>query len=189
MNGTYLLTLITALLCENFVFHQLFGLEYTAESEEKTGSILVRSLLTAVCMIPASAAAYLIVNAFISWNSEYLTVVIFTLLLAGLEIGASYLIEKIRPESRIFSGSVRVFLNSALIAVVMTTAECATLKESVELGVISAAGLLFASLILWGIREKMETADVPESFRGIPIQIIAAGLCAMIFAGFAGLTF
>lgn len=189
MNGTYLLTLITSVLCGNFVFHQLFGLEYAADSDENPGRILLRSLLTAVSMVIASALSFLICSTLAGWNSDYLNMVIITLILAGLEIGASCLTERIRPESGLYSGNIHVFLNSAVIAVVMTTADCTDLQSSIQLGIISAVGFLFASLIFWGVREKMETSDVPESFSGIPILVIAAGLCAMIFTGFSGLTF
>ena len=43
-------------------------------------------------------------------------------------------------------------------------------------------------VIFAGIRERLELADVPESFSGIPIGFIAAGLLSLAFMGFSGLT-
>ena len=37
------------------------------------------------------------------------------------------------------------------------------------------------------VRERLETADVPASFRGAPLALITAGLMALAFMGFAGL--
>ena len=85
------------------------------------------------------------------------------------------------------AGKVKIFLNSAVFAAILTSAECASASESLYCGVLCAIGLLFGSMLLCGIRERLETADIPESFRGLPVLIAAAGICAMIFTGFAGL--
>ncbi|MBQ5973185.1 MAG: electron transport complex protein RnfA, partial [Oscillospiraceae bacterium] len=52
-----------------------------------------------------------------------------------------------------------------------------------------AAGIGFAlALILFsGIREKLETCEIPKAFQGMPIALIAASITALSFAGFAGL--
>jgi electron transport complex protein RnfA len=42
-------------------------------------------------------------------------------------------------------------------------------------------------VILAGIREKMEYNDIPESFKGMPIVLVTAGLMAIAFCGFSGL--
>ncbi|NUM69901.1 MAG: electron transport complex subunit RsxA, partial [Ignavibacteriaceae bacterium] len=44
-----------------------------------------------------------------------------------------------------------------------------------------------ALVIMAGIREELELADVPESFKGVPITLITAGLLALAFMGFSGL--
>ena len=44
-----------------------------------------------------------------------------------------------------------------------------------------------AIVILAGIREKMAYNDIPESFKGMPIVLITAGLMAIAFCGFSGL--
>ena len=56
-------------------------------------------------------------------------------------------------------------------------------------GIASGIGFTIAILILAGIREKLEFADIPESFKGFPITLIAASIIAMSFAAFSGLSF
>ena len=51
----------------------------------------------------------------------------------------------------------------------------------------TAAGFTIAIVILAGIREKMAYNDIPESFKGMPIVLITAGLMAIAFCGFSGL--
>ena len=48
-------------------------------------------------------------------------------------------------------------------------------------------GFLIAIVILAGIREKMEYNNIPESFKGMPITLLTAGLMAIAFFGFSGL--
>ncbi len=47
---------------------------------------------------------------------------------------------------------------------------------------------MLAMLIMAGIRERLELADVPAALRGMPIALITAGLTAIAFLGFAGLS-
>ena len=54
-------------------------------------------------------------------------------------------------------------------------------------GFATAVGFTIAIVILAGIREKIEYNDVPESFRGMPIVLLTAGLMAIAFVGFSGL--
>ena len=51
----------------------------------------------------------------------------------------------------------------------------------------AGVGFTIALLIMSGIRERLETAQVPESLKGIPIAFIIAALLAIAFAGFGGL--
>jgi electron transport complex protein RnfA len=54
-------------------------------------------------------------------------------------------------------------------------------------GFATAVGFTISIIILAGIREKMEYNDIPESFKGMPIVLITAGLMAIAFCGFSGL--
>ena len=54
-------------------------------------------------------------------------------------------------------------------------------------GFATALGFTIAIIILAGIREKMEYNDIPESFKGMPIVLVTAGLMAIAFCGFSGL--
>ena len=54
-------------------------------------------------------------------------------------------------------------------------------------GFATAIGFTISIVILAGIREKMYYNDVPESFKGMPIVLITAGLMAIAFTGFSGL--
>ena len=54
-------------------------------------------------------------------------------------------------------------------------------------GFATALGFTIAIVILAGLREKMEYNEVPESFKGMPMVLLTAGLMAIAFCGFSGL--
>ena len=60
--------------------------------------------------------------------------------------------------------------------------------ESIVFGVGAGAGFTLALVIMAGIREELELADVPRVFRGAGITMIVAGCLALAFMGFAGMT-
>ncbi|MBQ2434194.1 MAG: electron transport complex subunit RsxA, partial [Clostridia bacterium] len=59
---------------------------------------------------------------------------------------------------------------------------------SVLNGAFSALGFLVAIVLMAGVRERLENAKIPECMKGFPISLVSAGLMAIAFMGFSGLT-
>ncbi len=59
--------------------------------------------------------------------------------------------------------------------------------ESVAFGFGAGAGFTLVMLIMSGIREELEFANIPKSLQGASITLITAGLLALVFMGFTGL--
>ena len=59
--------------------------------------------------------------------------------------------------------------------------------ETVVYGVSTAIGFTIAIVLMAGIRERIADNDVPESFKGMPIVLLTAGLMSIAFVGFSGL--
>ena len=62
------------------------------------------------------------------------------------------------------------------------------LGQSVVYAIATAIGFTLALVIFAGIREHLELINVPQAMRGVPIALICAGLLAMAFMGFSGIT-
>ncbi|MGO4999411.1 NADH:ubiquinone reductase (Na(+)-transporting) subunit E [Oceanisphaera sp. W20_SRM_FM3] len=60
--------------------------------------------------------------------------------------------------------------------------------ESIVYGFGSGVGWMLAIVLLAGIREKMKYSDVPEGLRGLGITFISAGLMAIGFMSFSGIS-
>ena len=62
------------------------------------------------------------------------------------------------------------------------------LGESIVYAIATAVGFTLALIVFAGIREHLELVDVPKPMRGVPIALICAGLLAMAFMGFSGIS-
>jgi electron transport complex protein RnfA len=81
-----------------------------------------------------------------------------------------------------------IVTNCIILAVPLINAsEGYSFLESLTFGLGSGLGFSLALIIMASIREKLELADIPKSFRGLPIAFILTGLIALAFLGFSGL--
>ena len=58
---------------------------------------------------------------------------------------------------------------------------------SVLNGTFGALGFLLAIVLMAGVRERLESSNIPKAFKGFPISLVIAGLMSVAFLGFAGL--
>ena len=78
--------------------------------------------------------------------------------------------------------------NCAVLGIALTNVQNGyNFIESVVAGFGTAVGFTIAIVIMAGIRERIEFNDVPESFQGMPIVLLTAGLMSIAFFGFAGI--
>jgi len=120
----------------------------------------------------------------------YLQTVVFILVIAALVQLVEMIIQKISP---VLYHALGIFLplittNCAVLGVaVLTVQKGFSFLETVVFAFGASVGFTLALIIFAGIRERMELADIPKSFRGTAINLITAGLLALAFLGFAGL--
>ena len=70
---------------------------------------------------------------------------------------------------------------------ILNIQEGLNLIETIVNSAGAALGFFLALVLMAGIREKLEIADIPEALTGFPIALVAAGLMSIAFQGFAGL--
>lgn len=124
------------------------------------------------------------------FSIEYLQTIIFILVIASLVQFVELVIRKISPT---LYSAMGVFLplittNCVVLGVaILNVKDGNTLIETITTGVGASLGFFLALILLAGVREKLELADVPEALEGFPIAVISAGLMAIAFLGFNGL--
>ncbi|MBN1465587.1 electron transport complex subunit RsxA, partial [candidate division KSB1 bacterium] len=120
----------------------------------------------------------------------FLKTISFILVIAALVQFVEMVIQKTSPA---LYKSLGIYLplittNCAILgASLLNIDQGFTFIESVVHGISAGIGFTLALVLMAGVREKLEMADVPKAMRGVPIAFIMAGLMAIAFLGFSGL--
>ena len=186
-----LLLALGASLVNNFVLTQFLGLCPFVGVSRRFEAAAGMALATLFVLTLASGASYSVWH----WILEplglgYLRTLVFILLIAAVVQVTEMLV---RATSPLLHELLGVFLplittNCAVLGVALLNLERQHgLVESLVYGAAAAAGFGLALLAFAGLRERLETADVPVAFRGTPLALITAGLMALAFMGFGGL--
>ena len=186
-----LVILIGSSLVSNVVLSQFLGLCPFLRVSKKVKTAGGMGLAVIFVITLASAVAG-VINRFvlIRFNIRYLDTIVFILVIAALVQFVEMFLRKAVPS-----------LYEALgVYLPLITTNCAVLgvainNEQAEYGIMTgivngfatAVGFTIAILILAGIREKTQYNDIPESFKGMPVVLLTAGLMAIAFVGFSGL--
>ncbi len=120
----------------------------------------------------------------------YMQTVIFILVIAALVQLVEMILKKFVPP---LYRSLGVFLplittNCAILgAVVLNITKTYTFSQSMVNSLGAGLGYLLAMVLFSGVRSRVDTADVPECFKGIPITLVAAAIMSVSFMGFTGM--
>ncbi|MDE6655036.1 MAG: electron transport complex subunit RsxA [Muribaculaceae bacterium] len=190
---TYLSIIITAIFVNNIVFAQFLGICPFIGVSKKLDSAFGMGMAVTFVMCIATIATWLVENYLLQpLDLGYLQTIAFILVIAILVQMLEIVMKKVSPA---LYASLGVFLplittNCAVLGVAIIVAQKAMpLAESVVYAVATALGFTLALVIMGGIREQLELTDVPDAMHGVPIALIVAGLLAMAFMGFSGISF
>lgn len=188
-----LLMMFSAILIENFIFSKFYGCCPFLGVSEKPDTALGMGMAVTFVMTMSSAATWAVYHLILApLGLEYLKTIAFILVIAALVQFIEMFLRKFVPA-----------LYSALgIYLPLITTNCAVLGAalvniqeghgfvaSVAYGFAAAIGFTMAIVIFAGVRVRLQFADPPRAFRGFPLTLIAAGLLAMAFSGFSGISF
>lgn len=186
-----LLIAVGAALVNNVVLSQFLGLCPFIGVSKKVNTAAGMGGAVIFVITIASAVTNLIYTFVLEkLHITYLQTIVFILVIAALVQFVEMFLKKVIPA---LYSALGVYLplittNCAVLGVALINVQKSYgFVESVINGLGTAVGFTIAIVILAGIREKIEYNDVPESFKGTPIVLIAAGLMAMAFFGFSGL--
>ena len=188
--------LIGTIFINNYVLSQILGLCPFLGVSKKLDSALGMGLAVIFVMTIASFITFIFYKyILLPFDIVYLRTLAFILIIALLVQFVEIIIEKVSP---VLYNSLGIFLplittNCAVLGVAVLnvnsgfiTSEFGLIKSVVQ-GFGGGVGFTLALLIMAGIRERLELADIPENLKGLPITFITAGLLALAFLGFAGM--
>lgn len=182
---------IAASLINNFVFTRYLGLCIFFGVTKKMETSIGMSITFTAVMVISSALSWVVYNVImIPLNLTFLKIVIFIGIVAGFVQAADTIMRKVSPGLYYKLGIYLALIttNCIILAVPLINAdEKYTFIQSLSFGLGSGIGFGLALIIMASIRERLELADVPKSFQGMPIAFIVTGLIALAFLGFSGL--
>ena len=187
---------IGAILIENFVLVQFLGICPFLGVSRKVETAVGMGFAVVFVMACASAITWAVQQLLILFQIEYLQTIAFILVIAVLVQFVEMFLQK----------SIPSLYNSLGIYLPLITTNCAVLGvaivnvtkfggmdmsflNSVVYGTSAGLGFTLAIVLFAGVRERLESSDIPKFLKGMPITLITAGLLSIAFMGFSGLSF
>ncbi len=182
---------ISAVFVQNFVLYYFLGICPFLGVSKKIDSAFSMGLAVTFVMSITAVVSWLINNLIlIPYGLGYLQIVSFILVIASLVQLVEMFIRKISPPLYQALGIYLPLITTN--CAIMGLALIAALNEygfgeAVIFGFGSGIGFTLAIVLMAGIREQLDLADVPEPLKGAGIALIVAGIMALAFNGFIGM--
>jgi Na+-translocating ferredoxin:NAD+ oxidoreductase subunit A len=182
---------ITASLVNNFVFTRFLGLcIFFGVSRKMETAIGMSVTFTSVMMLSTAVSWIIFEWIMVPLRLEYLKIVVFIAVVAGLVQASDTIMRKVAPAlfHKLGIYLALISTNCIILAVpLISVTEKYTFVQSLALGLGSGIGFALALVIMASIRERLDLADVPRPFKGLPIAFVVAGMIALAFTGFSTL--
>lgn len=181
--------LLTSSIVENVVLAKFLGCCPFLGVSKKLDSAVGMSSAVIFVMLMATAVTWPIYTYMLEPNSlGYLQTIVFILVIAALVQLVEFMMKKyMKPLYRALGVYLPLITtNCAVLGVTLLNLENHyNFGESMVNALGTGLGFMIAMILFAGVRGKMESSEVPKSFQGIPITLIAASIVSMSFMGFA----
>ncbi|MBQ1660368.1 MAG: RnfABCDGE type electron transport complex subunit A [Clostridia bacterium] len=185
-----IIIMLSAVFINNYVLSRFLGICPFLGVSKKLGSATGMSIAVIFVMLMATAATYPIQKYLLDPNGlGYLQTIVFILVIAALVQLVEIVMKKYTPA---LHHSLGVYLplittNCAVLGVtILNIDEGYTFIEAMVNSLGSGLGFFLAMVMFSGVRSTMEGSDIPESFKGLPITLVAAAITSLSFLGFGG---
>ena len=196
--GVYITIIISTVFVNNFILSRFLGLcSFIGVSKNVVPAVSMGAAVTFVTTM-ASIISWCIYNfVLVPYHLEYLRTISFILVIASFVQFVEIVIQKKAPALyKIFGIYLPLItVNCAVFGVAVLNTDvfflggkpvAGSFLKSVVQGLGAGAGYTLAMFLMAGIRERLEFAEVPKSFKDVPITFIIASLLSLAFLGFSG---
>ncbi len=179
------------ILMNNFVLSNFLGICPFLGVSKRLDSAMGMSVAVIFVMIIASIITNLAYNYLLLPNDlEYLQTITFILVIAGFVQLIELFMKKTLPGLYMTLGIYLPLIttNCAILGVALINVqEDYNLWQSTLYGASAGVGFMLATIIFAGIRERLDSSDIPKFFKGLPIALITAAFLSLAFSGFKGI--
>lgn len=188
---TLFLIIISTVFVNNFVLARFLGLCPFMGVSRKIETATGMGMAVVFVMTVAASVTWNIQNfLLVPFQLEYLQTIMFILVIASLVQLVEMFVRKVSPA---LYQSLGIFLplittNCAVLGVALLTVQKDLgFFQTVVFAFGSSLGFTLALVLMAGIREAGEMADVPKPFKGTALAFVTAGLLSLAFMGFSGM--
>ena len=186
-----IIILMTSVLVNNYVLVRFLGICPFLGVSKKLNQAFGMGVAVTFVMLMATAATYPIYSYLLEPNGlGYMRTIVFILVIAALVQLVEIILKKYIPA---LHASLGIYLplitpNCAVLGVTINTINDGyNFLESMVSSVGCGLGFLLAMVLFAGVRSRLEEADPPEAFKGLPITLVSASIVALSFMGFNGI--
>jgi electron transport complex protein RnfA len=186
-----IIIMMTAVLVNNYVLVRFLGICPFLGVSKKLNQAVGMGVAVTFVMLMATAATYPIYNFLLLPNGlGYMRTIVFILVIAALVQLVEIILKKYIPA---LHASLGIYLplittNCAVLGVTINNINDGyNFLESMVSSVGCGLGFLLAMVLFAGVRSRLEEADPPEAFKGLPITLVSASIVALSFMGFNGI--
>lgn len=183
--------LITSVLLNNAVLNQFLGLCPFMGVSRKRSSALGMGVAVCFVIVAAGLVTYaLYYLVLVPLHLEYMDLVSFILVVASLVQLTEMFVKKSSPALYKSLGVYLPLITTNCVVLNVCLVNISNGYNFAEMLMYTIGTPLGFALVLYifsCIRERLDSADIPESFVGNPIALVVAGLMAMAFSGLAGI--
>ncbi|MCI6401806.1 MAG: RnfABCDGE type electron transport complex subunit A [Candidatus Fimivicinus sp.] len=187
----FLAILLTGILTENFVLSKFLGICPFLGVSKKLNTAVGMSAAVIFVMVLSTAVTYPINQFLLVKNGlEYLQTLVFILVIAALVQLVEITLKKFLPA---LYNSLGIYLplittNCAVLGVVLLNIDKGYgFLQSIVNSLGAGLGFMLAMVLFAGVRERLESCEVPKFLQGLPITLVAASLVSVSFLGFTGI--
>ena len=179
---------IKSAIIDNVVFIQYLAIcpfiGMTNDTEKATGM----GLATTFVIILATAVTWPIYTfIMVPLGLEFLQTLFFILVIASLVQLVEFFLKKMMPGLYSAMGVYLALITTNCGVTINCISKNYTYGQSLVYAFGTAIGFLISMVLMSGVRSRIKTAKIPESFKGTPILFVAAALLSLAFLGFKGL--
>lgn len=186
-----LVIMLSAVFVDNFVLSKFMGICPFLGVSKKLSSSLGMGAAVIFVMVCATCVTYPVYSFLLEPNGlEYLNTLAFILIIALFVQLVEIMLKKVMPP---LYNALGVYLplittNCAVLGVTLLNIDNGyTFVQSIANAFFAGVGFTLALILFSGVRSKLENADIPETFKGIPSTLIAASIVSLSFMAFSGL--
>ena len=185
-----IIIMLSAVFVNNYVLSRFLGICPFLGVSKKLNQAVGMSVAVIFVMLLATAATYPVQMYLLNPNNlGYLQTIVFILVIATLVQLVEIILKRYIPS---LHKSLGVYLplittNCAVLGVtILNITEQYTFAEAMVNSLGSGLGFFLAMVMFSGVRSKLEGADIPKAFQGLPITLVAASITSLSFLGFSG---